>query len=104
MKFQNTFCSQCGEEFGPGDHGYSHCSNHRLPSSTTTTSERELMNNEIETTIETEDGVKISVCQWDDGGAWLHLHMKSGTAYAALTKDEAQRLLEGLQAILQVAA
>lgn len=104
MKFQNTFCSQCGEEFGPGDHGYSHCSNHRLPSSTTTTSERELMNNEIETTIETEDGVKISVCQWDDGGAWLHLSMKSGTAYAALTKDEAQRLLEGLQAILQVAA
>lgn len=62
------------------------------------------MNNEIETTIETEDGVKISVCQWDDGGAWLHLSMKSGTAYAALTKDEAQRLLEGLQAILQVAA
>ena len=104
MKFQYTFCSQCGEEFGPGDHGYSHCSNHRLPSSTTTTSERELMNNEIETTIETEDGVKISVCQWDDGGAWLHLSMKSGTAYAALTKDEAQRLLEGLQAILQVAA
>jgi hypothetical protein len=104
MKFQNTFCSQCGEEFGPGDHGYSHCSNHRLPSSTTTTFERELMNNEIETTIETEDGVKISVCQWDDGGAWLHLSMKSGTAYAALTKDEAQRLLEGLQAILQVAA
>jgi hypothetical protein len=104
MKFQNTFCSQCGEEFGPGDHGYSHCSNHRLPSFTTTTSERELMNNEIETTIKTEDGVKISVCKWDDDGAWLHLSMKSGTAYAALTKDEAQRLLEGLQAILQVAA
>lgn len=62
------------------------------------------MNNEIETTIKTEDGVKISVCKWDDDGAWLHLSMKSGTAYAALTKDEAQRLLEGLQAILQVAA
>ena len=63
MKFQNTFCSQCGEEFGPGDHGYSHCSNHRLPSSTTTTSERELMNNEIETTIETEDGVEQPVAR-----------------------------------------
>ena len=58
------------------------------------------MNNEIETTIKTEDGVKISVCKWDDGGAWLHLCMKSGTAYAALTKDEAQQLLAGLQAIL----
>ena len=62
------------------------------------------MNNEIETTIETEDGIKISVCKWDDDGAWLHLSMKSGTAYAALTKNEAQKLLEGLQAILQVAA
>ena len=62
------------------------------------------MNNEIETTIETEDGIKISVGKWDDDGAWLHLSMKSGTAYAALTKNEAQKLLEGLQAILQVAA
>jgi hypothetical protein len=29
MKFQNTFCSQCGGEFGPGDHGYSHCHDHQ---------------------------------------------------------------------------
>jgi hypothetical protein len=28
-KFGNTHCSQCGEEFGPGDHGYSHCKSHR---------------------------------------------------------------------------
>ena len=27
-KFSCTFCSQCGEEFGPGDHGYSHCRDH----------------------------------------------------------------------------
>jgi hypothetical protein len=27
-KFQNTFCSQCGEEFGPGDHGFSSCKSH----------------------------------------------------------------------------
>ena len=27
-KFQQTYCSQCGEEFGPGDHGYSHCFDH----------------------------------------------------------------------------
>ena len=30
-KFQNTFCSQCGEEFGPGDSGYSHCQDHNKP-------------------------------------------------------------------------
>ena len=28
-KFQNTYCSQCGGEFGPGDAGYSRCSDHR---------------------------------------------------------------------------
>ncbi len=28
-KFNETSCSQCGAIFGPGDHGYSHCSNHK---------------------------------------------------------------------------
>ncbi len=28
MKFQETFCSQCGQEFGPGDSGYSSCESH----------------------------------------------------------------------------
>lgn len=28
MKFENVSCSQCGREFGPGDHGYSHCADH----------------------------------------------------------------------------
>jgi hypothetical protein len=26
--FPRTFCSNCGGEFGPNDHGYSHCYNH----------------------------------------------------------------------------
>ena len=29
MKFEKTYCSQCGAEFGPGDSGYSHCKDHR---------------------------------------------------------------------------
>jgi hypothetical protein len=28
-KFEKTSCSQCGREFGPGDHGYSHCDQHQ---------------------------------------------------------------------------
>ena len=28
-KFDNVFCSQCGQGFGPGDHGFSHCDTHR---------------------------------------------------------------------------
>lgn len=28
-KFLNVVCSQCGGEFGPGNHGFSHCENHK---------------------------------------------------------------------------
>ena len=27
-RFTETFCSQCGKGFGPGDSGYSHCDQH----------------------------------------------------------------------------
>ena len=58
------------------------------------------MREEIETTITTEDGVRVSVSEWDDGGAWLHLSMRGSTAHAALTRTEAQQMLDGLLAIL----
>ena len=29
MKFAQTHCSQCGEGFGPGNHGFSHCEDHK---------------------------------------------------------------------------
>jgi len=32
-KFGNTSCSQCGEWFGPGEHGFSHCKDHHNKSS-----------------------------------------------------------------------
>lgn len=58
----------------------------------------------METIIKTEDGVKVSVDSWDDGGAWLHLSMRHGTASAVLTRAEAQQLVAGLLAVLEVAA
>ena len=30
-----TSCSQCGAEFGPGTHGFSHCADHTLASTET---------------------------------------------------------------------
>lgn len=27
-RFEQTSCSQCGRDFGPGEHGYSHCDQH----------------------------------------------------------------------------
>ena len=32
-RFESVSCSQCGRDFGPGDHGFSHCSSHRHLSS-----------------------------------------------------------------------
>jgi hypothetical protein len=29
-KFEKTYCSQCGGEFGPSDSGFSHCSTHAM--------------------------------------------------------------------------
>ena len=28
-RYLETYCSHCGGTFGPGDHGFSHCDNHR---------------------------------------------------------------------------
>jgi len=55
---------------------------------------------DIETIIKTEDGVRVSVSDWDSGGAWLHLQGRGATMSAVLTRDEAQQLVNGLQAIL----
>jgi hypothetical protein len=30
-RFEKTYCSQCGCEFGPGDEGFSSCSQHVRP-------------------------------------------------------------------------
>lgn len=53
--------------------------------------------------INTEDGMRISVCQWDNDGAWLHLSSRTGTTYAALTRDEAQELFQALLTVLDAA-
>ena len=58
------------------------------------------MANEIETTITTQEGNRVSVSEWDDGGAWLHLSLRGSTAHAVLTRSEAEQLLAGLQAVL----
>ena len=54
----------------------------------------------METIIKTEDGVRVSIDTWDEGGAWLHLGMRNGSSSAIFTRAEAEKLLAGLQAIL----
>lgn len=62
------------------------------------------MNDELETSIKTADGVKISVSEWDDGGAWINIIVRHGSMYTGLTRAEAEQLVAGLQAILAKAA
>ena len=59
------------------------------------------MTNEIEVSVKTEYGVRVSISEWDDGGAWLHLQGRSASMSTVLTRDEAKQLLAGLQAILE---
>jgi hypothetical protein len=58
------------------------------------------MNNEIETTIYTEEGVRISVDEWDEGGVWLSLRNNGASLYTTMTRADAEQLLAGLQKIL----
>jgi hypothetical protein len=57
------------------------------------------MNTEIETIIKCEEGVRVSVSDFDEN-VWLHLSMRHGTAHAVLNRAEAELLVAGLQAIL----
>lgn len=54
----------------------------------------------LETVFRTADDVRISIDEWDDGGVWLHLQGRNGSTHTTLTRDEAQQLLSGLEAIL----
>ena len=55
---------------------------------------------EIEVDVKTRHGTRVSIHEWDDGGAWLHLQAHSASMSCVLTRAEAQQVLEGLQALL----
>jgi hypothetical protein len=58
------------------------------------------MKQEIETIINTEHGVRVSISEWDNDGAWIGLQGRNAHMSTVLTRAEAQQLLVGLQAIL----
>lgn len=58
------------------------------------------MKQEIETVINTKHGVRVNVSGWPEGGVWLHLAGFSASMSTALTRDEAQALVAGMQEIL----
>jgi hypothetical protein len=58
------------------------------------------MTKEIETTISTEHGVRVSVCEWDESGTWLYLAGRGASMSTVMTRTEALALVAGLQEIL----
>ena len=58
------------------------------------------MNQEIETTISTEHGVRVNVTEWDDSSVWLYLQGRGASMSTVLTRTEALALVAGLQEIL----
>lgn len=58
------------------------------------------MNEDFELVVKTETGLSISVSGWDEGGAWLSILQRHFNFSTALTRDEAQKLVAGLQAAL----
>jgi len=55
---------------------------------------------DIETIIYTEDDVRISIDEWDDGGVWLGLQARGSHMHCTLTRKEAEQMLKNLQAVL----
>ena len=53
----------------------------------------------IETSINTEADVRVSLDQYDDG-VWLHLQNRHSSMGVPLTRAEAEELLINLQAVL----
>ena len=58
------------------------------------------MKKEIETIIYTEEGVRISVDEWDDNGVWLSIQNNGARIYATMTRSDAEQIFAGLQKIL----
>ena len=66
------------------------------------TYQEKIMSHKIETIINTKEGVRMSVEDLDGDGVWIHMQRRGGTAYVSLTRSEAQQLLAGLQAALEI--
>jgi hypothetical protein len=58
------------------------------------------MSNDLELAIKTHEGSHAIRVSPYDGGVWLGLAMSGCNAYTHMTKDEAQKLLDALTAIL----
>ena len=55
---------------------------------------------DVQTTIYTEKNVRISIDEWDDGEVWFSLRNDTSSMFTTFTREEAEQVIKGLQAIL----
>jgi hypothetical protein len=55
--------------------------------------------NEINTVIHTEENIRVSIDQFDEG-VWLGLQARGASMHTVLTRDEAQQMMAALQLVL----
>jgi hypothetical protein len=60
------------------------------------------MKTEIETVIKTEEGIRVLVSEWYESRVWLSLQARHGSSQVIFNRAEAEQLLAGLKAILDL--
>lgn len=56
---------------------------------------------DLEFSISTEDKSRVYVSPYHDNSVWLSLCFRGGSAYLTLTNDEAKKVLEALQKVVE---
>jgi hypothetical protein len=74
-RFANVSCSQCGRDFGPGDHGFSHCKHHTKAWNRCEGPDRFVQ--------------RPTTSNADEWQLWLQAHAESDYAYKAVQIVEA---------------
>lgn len=88
MKFANVSCSHCGQDFGPGNEGYSHCQDHQQPV-------------DLQARINTDDKNRVVYVDQFDDGLWLSIQLFGGGAYCSMSREQAQQLAQAINRVLE---
>ena len=55
----------------------------------------------IDVTVITKDNGNITVSEWDDGGVWIYIALRSATSSIVLSKFEAEKFFSALEDVLR---
>jgi hypothetical protein len=58
------------------------------------------MEKEIETIIKTQDNIYVRISDWQEDMVWVSLQARQCNMYLSLTREEAQKVMAGLQSVL----